>query len=283
MKVIVKSLLVANPRKANYKFVLRDWTRLLDLELCSQVLETKRFSRNLRPVEMDAPDAKAILVVAPHPDDDTFGAGGAILKALEGGARVETVYLTNGSNDPEQARLIKRDAERVGGELGLKHHFLECATFGIPVGDEGVNGKLEAILTGLDPDAIFVPFLLDDHDDHRRASQLLMEVLSKRRFECEIWAYQIYSTVIPNVVVDITRQIERKRELMALWQNVQGNRNWAHYTTGINAANCRYLSGRRAASYAEAFFVVPSPEYAALCDIYFSNPPERIFYDESYH
>ncbi len=281
LRGMVKSLVVSNPTKANYKFVMRDWIRLLDLEFCSQVLETKRFSRNLKPVAMAAPEATAILTVAPHPDDDIIGPGGTLIKAIDRGARAEPIYLTNGVNEPGQAASIKEDATRVCRELGVAAHFLECPAHGIPVGDEAVTRRFASVLSDLSPQVVFVPFLLDDHDDHRRANQVLMEALDASGLACEIWAYQVYSSVIPNVVVDITAQMERKQELMALWRNVQGNRDWAHFMTGVNAANCRYVP-RKGPVYAETFFVVPSAEYAALCDTYFSHPPERIFYGAGY-
>lgn len=50
----------------------------------------------------------------------------------------------------------------------------------------------------------------------------------------------------------------------------------------MNAAKCRNVPGKRPV-YAETFFVVPSSEYATLRDIYFSDPPKRFFYVESYH
>ena len=50
-----------NPTKANYKFVLRDWMGLRDLDALAGVLESKRFSQNLEPILMDRPDAKKIL------------------------------------------------------------------------------------------------------------------------------------------------------------------------------------------------------------------------------
>ncbi len=40
-----------------------------------------------------------VLVLAPHPDDETIGCAGVILHALKAGARVKVVYLTNGDNN----------------------------------------------------------------------------------------------------------------------------------------------------------------------------------------
>ena len=95
--------MIGRPSKRLYKFMITDWTKLTDLETCSKVLETKRFNRNLQPLELDHPDANRILVIAPHPDDDIIGAGGTLIKAKENGANIHVIYVTNGLPDQEGA------------------------------------------------------------------------------------------------------------------------------------------------------------------------------------
>lgn len=273
----LKRFLTRDARSSNYKFLVKDWTRLVDLNASSQVLETKRFAQNLRPVEIDAPGKKRILVIAPHPDDDTFGAGATLIKAIDRGSRVHVAYVTDGSSDPRQAALIRSEAGKVCSALGAEHTFLGLPPKGIPIGDSQASAGLVSLVRDQKPDAIFITFLLDDHDDHRRVNDLLLSLHSDLDLRgIEVWAYQIYSTVIPNVVVDITRQADAKRELIRMWRSVSGNRDWAHYILGMNAANCRYIPSREPV-YAEAFFVVPIEEYLDLCRIYFSRPRPEIY------
>jgi LmbE family N-acetylglucosaminyl deacetylase len=282
LKKTINRLTARDPGLSNYKFVIRDWVDLFDLTACAEVLETKRFTQNLRPVQVDHPDKKKLLVIAPHPDDDTFGAGGTLTKATASGAHVSVVYVTDGSSDPDQAELIRREAVQVCDAMGATPTFLGLQPRGIPVDDSGLNSRLTSLFRDLDPDAIFISFLLDDHDDHRRVNELLLTVAGGLRPSgVEVWAYQIYSTVIPNVVVDITGEVETKRELVRMWRSVSGNRDWAHYVLGMNAANCRYLPTSEPA-YAETFFVVPIEEYLELCRLYFSRSPGDIYYSELY-
>src|SRR5262245_36214494 len=46
-----------------------------------------------------------LLVVAPHPDDETLGAGGLMQRVRVAGGRVSVVYLTNGDGYPEGVRV----------------------------------------------------------------------------------------------------------------------------------------------------------------------------------
>ena len=74
---------------------------------------------------------------------------------------------------------------------------------------------------------------------------------------------------------------KEKRELIQIWKSVKGNRDWAHYILGMNAANSRYIS-KKAEIYAEAFFTVPLQEYLSLCKIYFNNAKSKIYYESNY-
>ncbi len=48
-----------------------------------------------------------VIIVAPHPDDEVLGAGGAIQQALAAGADVRIIYLTNGDHNQVAFKLYK--------------------------------------------------------------------------------------------------------------------------------------------------------------------------------
>jgi N-acetylglucosamine malate deacetylase 1 len=275
-----KKLMIARPSKRLYKFMITDWTKLTDLKASSMVLETKRFNRNLQPLKLENPDAKRILVIAPHPDDDVLGAGGTLIKAKEIGADIHVVYVTNGLAEKEE--LIREETLSVCDQLGTTPHFLNCKARTIPDEDPEVNKQLYDLILKVDPEVIFISFMLDDHDDHRRVNQLLMAALKgQAKQKAEIWAYQIYSSIIPNVVVDITDQVEQKRQLINTWKSVGKLGDLAHYILGINASNCRYMQ-TEATVWGETFFVVPLDEYLDLCKIYFEDPDNKSYYFPAY-
>tara|TARA_B100001964_G_scaffold207714_1_gene239808 strand:+ start:1587 stop:2444 length:858 start_codon:yes stop_codon:yes gene_type:complete len=281
IKQKMKGFLLALPSKANYKFVLKNWISLFDLKYSSMVLETKRFCRNLSPQLLDRPIGRRILILAPHPDDDVFGLGGTLLKLSNIETEIKTLYFTNATENTFVIKKIQREAEEVCCNLNSTPLFLNYPTRNIPVTEETLK-KIKEEVIAFGPEIVALPFLLDDHDDHRRVNEVLFQSLKNVNISSEIWAYQIYSTLLPNVVVDITEQIDKKEQLMRIFQSVSGNRNWAHYIRGMNAANCRYIPGKSKV-YGEAFFVVPLSEYLDLCEIYFSNPHDKIYYEPNYY
>ena len=267
LKGKIRAVLLSNPSKANYKFVLKSYSGLFDGSVSSQILETKCFTDILQPIVMDCPVAKRVLVVAPHLDDDIFGAGGVLLQLAGRSSEITIVYVTSTDETDGTKEKIASEAMEISTELGSTPFFLQ-GTVGAIAGDEDLNRQLSEVLLATQPDLIFTTFLLDDNADHRNVNQLLARSLRETGLRPEIWSYQIYSTVIPNVVINITGEMNEKERLMRMWKSVPGNRDWAHYIRGMNAMTCRFIPGREKV-YGEAFFVVPAIEYLDLCRRYF--------------
>src|SRR6185436_3329801 len=49
-----------------------------------------------------------LLVIAPHPDDESIGAGGLLLRAKEAGAEVRVIFCTSGDDNPWPQRAIEK-------------------------------------------------------------------------------------------------------------------------------------------------------------------------------
>jgi LmbE family N-acetylglucosaminyl deacetylase len=263
-----------NTRQA-YKFFIRDWQSLTDLKSCAAIVSTIRFTRNLEPLEMSAPRGSRITVVAPHPDDEMLGAGGTVIHALRGGASVRCVYLTS-SRPPAQ---VETETLEVATRIGYRPEFLRYPVYAIPLDDESV-ARVAAAISSEPTDCLFLPVLFDDHDDHRRANQLLWHAWRRGLVpgDIEVWGYQVYSPVIANVVVDIGDVADAKAAAVRTWESQMAHRPLDHYILGLNAFNVRLLPKAR---YVEAFFVVPLRDYCELCGQYFSDP-DAAFYNPVY-
>ena len=173
---------------------------------------------------------KRVLVIAPHPDDETLGAGGTIAKFSESGHEV-FVLVVSGHLPPlyrrEDYEITVREAQQAFDVLGVADsRFLEIpATM---VGEQPVNvvnGRIGDFIKEVLPQIVLCPFP-DRHIDHRvvfesvmvatrpiaagRSIELLAayETLSETHWN----AAHIEPNFVPNWVVDITGHINQKRD-----------------------------------------------------------------------
>ena len=279
-QLLVRFVRFVDTRRA-YRFYIKDWTSLDELHLASQVVNSMRFTRQINPVELDFPKGRSVVVIAPHPDDEVIGPGGTLIKAAIAGAKITIVYLTSG---PEKlVETLEKEARLAAEDIQAGTEFLRWPVNDIPDTDESIRSLSKKIACH-QPDTIMVSFCLDDHDDHRRASDLLMRIADAKLLnpDIEIWAYQVYSAVLPNVVVDITEVAERKKNNVAVYQSQYVSRNWGHFALGLNAWNCRFLKGRGSKlSYAELFLVLPLDAYSDICRKYFVSS-DKTYYTARY-
>ena len=114
---------------------------------------------------------KRVLVVAPHPDDETLGVGGTIAKYSAQGDEV-FVLMVSGHLPPIYSRKAYEEtvseAYSAFSVLGVKKsEFLEIpATM---IGDQPlheVNGRISKVVNDFNPHIVLCPYP-DRHIDHR--------------------------------------------------------------------------------------------------------------------
>lgn len=176
--------------------------------------------------------AERILVVAPHPDDEVLGAGGAIARLSSEGAEVHILVVTRGmpplytAADVERSRREAGEAHRI---LGVREtRFLDFPAAGLDTVAHGeVNAAIGEVGEELEPDAVFIPFAGDLHLDHQRTflSALVASRPHRGRPPKTVYCYETLSETnwnapyltpgfAPNVFMDITKHLERKIEAL---------------------------------------------------------------------
>ncbi len=283
LKSLFKRIESIARERSSYDFLVKDWINLSDLDACSDVLRTMRFTNNIRPSLVNPPNKRNIIVISPHPDDEIIGPGGTLIKSIEQGSKVKVIYLTSGGKTKEEKELREMEAQEVAERIGFEVDFVRQNVNEISL-KEDILINISSMINSFKPDILFVTFLLDDHDDHRRASEILFRIYERKelRDDLKIWAFQIYGSVIPNIIVDITDVHNQKSELIKLFNSQTKSRDWAHYALGLNAYNSRLLEGGNPESYVESFFSLPLKDYAEFCSIYFSHGSNKIYYSEYY-
>ncbi len=214
-----------------------------------------------------------LLVVAPHPDDETLGAGGTMARfALAGG---HVTVLTVAAHMPplypagvhektlEEARLAH-------AQLGVKESlFLDNPAVllsDIPLPE--FNGRIHQIVHDVRPDIVLVPFP-DRHVDHRKVFEAAMvaarPIGSERSIQL-LAAYEVLSethwnaphlepTFAPNWTVDISGQIDTKLAAMACYESQCQPFPNARSLEAVRAL-ALFRGSQVGVGYAEAFHVI---------------------------
>jgi len=224
---------------------------------------------------------KSALVLAPHPDDDVFGMGGTIKKMTSSGTQVTVAYFCDGSGGVPEGRseseevgvLSRRDeslilrrkseAENAAKILGTSKLFFWGYPDGKLAAGTSVIRALQDLIAHVKPDIIFLPSFLDNHGDHRVVNEIFINAVAKMPeiSKTEIWAYEIWTPIFINRLVDISLYIKTKGEAITCHQSQLEARGYEKAITGLNQyrAEINKISG-----HAEGFFAAPFETYKKL-------------------
>ena len=133
-----------------------------------------------------------VLVIAPHPDDETLCCAGTIMNFVEKGDKVKVVIVTDGrygSPDKELkgteklVRIRREEAMRVFKMLGVEdYEFLNFEDSKVNVKSKEVEEKLSEILKEYKPDIVFAPSPFDRHSDHSEIGKIVMKLFPNSYF-----------------------------------------------------------------------------------------------------
>jgi LmbE family N-acetylglucosaminyl deacetylase len=138
---------------------------------------------------VDMQDRSNVLVIAPHPDDESIGCGGALCLHAARGNRTVVVFLTSGERGlkhlpcDEARRIREREAEAAVAVLGVSEwRFLRLRDCHVGESVQQAAGALRPILEREVPQRIYLPHVRDQHPDH----QASLHVVSAALEECSI-------------------------------------------------------------------------------------------------
>jgi LmbE family N-acetylglucosaminyl deacetylase len=213
-----------------------------------------------------------ILIISVHPDDETLGCGGTILKHRAQGDNVYWLVVTQAHEPQWSKAVIERKAtevQQVADAYGIAQYFrLGFPTIrldAIPQSD-----LIAAIRDGIEPVKPQVVYLVhsgDVHTDHYATFLATMSVLKPfymthlgvRR----VLSYETLSSTeaasphparafVPDVYNDITPYIDRKIEIMSLYESESQPELMPRGPSAIRAL-ARYRGATIGVEYAEAF------------------------------
>jgi len=158
-----------------------------------------------------------LLVVAPHPDDETLANGVLIQRVCAAGGAVRVLLLTDGDNNPWPQRWLERrwsigaierarwghrrraECEEALRRLGLPSSALQALGWPdmgvldclLQPGHEALT-ELTAVLVDFAPDLIAVPALGDRHPDHGAAHVLMRMAVARSGCKANLLGYLVH-------------------------------------------------------------------------------------------
>ena len=211
-----------------------------------------------------------ILVISVHPDDETLGCGGTLLKYKAKGNEIHWLICTTIDKNHDYYEIREKEIKQVSKIYGFDSvHNLRLKT--MQVDEYSISELIEKIsnvMNDVKPNIIYLPFKSDVHSDHRKIFEAsysctksfrysfiekiyMMEVLSETEFSPSTKE----DSFIPNVFVDISNYIEKKTEIMKIFQS-----ELAEHPFPRSEKNLKALATFRGATcgreYAESFMLL---------------------------
>jgi LmbE family N-acetylglucosaminyl deacetylase len=216
---------------------------------------------------------KPVLVLAPHPDDETFGCGGTIRMLVDSGLPVDVTFMTHGEMgmeaganpsaqaSSELAKIRTAEAQAACSVLGVrKVRFLGGADTRL-----SEQPQLAAALSDLFAteayQRVFCPWLHDTHQDHIATFELLRNAVRAQPSPTQFWLYEVWKPLPANTFVPIDNTIGSKRQAIEQYKSQLPLCNYLEGYLGLAAYRSLFCAPSR---YAEAFLVCDRDEILSL-------------------
>ena len=210
-----------------------------------------------------------VLVIATHPDDETLGCGGTLLKHKADGNEIHWLIATEmGIGKKISQRNIEINKVKELYDFDSIHRLgLMTAKIDEYSMSELIK-RISLIVKKVKPNTIYLPFRGDVHSDHKCIFDAafsctksfrhpyikkiyMMETLSETEFSLNT----LGEGFMPNVFVDVTKYMDKKIEAMNMFESEIGNHPFPRSERNIRAL-ATYRGATSNCDYAESFMLL---------------------------
>jgi len=211
-----------------------------------------------------------ILIIAVHPDDETLGCGGTLLKHKANFDEIHWLICTDISKNHNYYNTRQKEIKKVSKLYNFDSvKNLELKTMKV---DEysmsELIGKISKVINEVEPNIIYLPFKGDVHSDHRKIFEASYSCTKSFRYPFIKKIYMIETlsetefapstkedSFVPNVFVDISKYMDKKIDIIRVF-----NSEIAEHPFPRSERNLRALGTIRGATagvdYAESFMLL---------------------------
>jgi len=216
-----------------------------------------------------------VMAISTHPDDETLGCGGSLLRHRAAGDVLFWLIVTE-THEPQWTReSITRRAKEVV-EVGAQYGFDQTSKLGFPaarldtIPQADLMDAIRGVVAEVRPEIVYLIHEGDVHSDHRVVFAATMSVLKAFRMRDlgvrRVLSYETLSSTeaaaihprgvfLPQVYRDITPYLERKLEIMGLYESEVHADPLPRGPSAIRAL-ARYRGAAAGVEYAEAFMLI---------------------------
>jgi LmbE family N-acetylglucosaminyl deacetylase len=216
-----------------------------------------------------------VLAISVHPDDETLGCGGTLLRHASAGDEIFWLIVTQGHPPQWSSDVLERKAEEVR-VVGAAYKISRILKLGFPTVRLDVVAQAELIerireaIAEIKPEVIYVVHDGDVHSDHHAVFQATFCVLKafymRKLGVRAALSYETLSSTeaappqfarmfVPTVYRDITAHLDRKIEIMGLFATETQPDPLPRGPSAIRAL-ARFRGASIGVEYAEAFMLI---------------------------
>ncbi|HSW04850.1 MAG TPA: PIG-L deacetylase family protein [Aquabacterium sp.] len=197
----------------------------------------------------------ALLVLAPHPDDEVFGCGGLLALAVAQGVRVHVVVVSDGAAGGDAAQR-EQECLAAAREIGYLTHddalqFWRLPDRGVAPDEALVQRIVQAIGHGR-VDWVLAPSPFEIHPDHRAVCAAAIEAC--RLAHARLAFCEIGQALMANCLIDITAVLPIKQRAMQCFTSQLAVQDYGEQVTALNRYRSYTLGPT--VTHAEAFCLV---------------------------
>ena len=213
-----------------------------------------------------------VMVISPHPDDETLGAGGTLLRAKKEGNKIYWLNMTSMKENLGYTVESIDGRRRQIQEIRQFYQFddvldLQLASTKLEQYDSAkIIREISSFVSKIQPDTIILPDYNDAHSDHKCTfdwGYACTKVFRHPYVKC-IVTMEIPSETdvgkpanpfIPGLYVDISNYIDKKKEAIKIYRTELGEHPFPRSLENIEA-HAIVRGASAGVMYAEAFRVI---------------------------
>jgi N-acetylglucosamine malate deacetylase 1 len=215
-----------------------------------------------------------VLVVAVHPDDETLGCGGTLLKHKDDGDEIHWLISTEiKESDGFNKDIVARRNSEIDKIVNFYNfdsvNRLDISTTKVDeISTSRLISQISSVVNRVKPNVVYLPFKGDVHSDHKHIFNAvysctksfrypfikkiyMMETLSETEFALSTKE----DSFVPNVFVDISHYIGKKIEAMNIYKGEMGIHPFPRSKKNIKALSS-FRGATSGCEYAESFMLL---------------------------